>query len=100
MEITISMNNSDLKKALTHGIHYSADQKKAFVRKDLAKHLRVVNIVILPWEDVKHLKRLWLSPLAHITQTGIKTRLIYDFSWSQLNETVRPAVKKEVMWFG
>ena len=33
--------------------------------------------------------KLWLSPLAAIPQQGRKPRLIYDFSWSGLNDAMR-----------
>ena len=40
------------------------------------------------------------TPLASIPQRGRKTRLIYDFSWSCLNEAVTQVSHKEAMRFG
>ena len=39
-------------------------------------------------------------PLAAIPQRGRKPRLIYDFSWSGLNEAVTQVAHKEAMGFG
>ena len=43
--------------------------------------------------------KLWLSPLAAIPQRGRKPRLIYDFSWSGLNEAFAQVAHKEAMRF-
>ena len=41
-----------------------------------------------------------MSPLADILQRGRKHHLIYDFSWSGLNEEVTQVAHKESMRFG
>ena len=44
--------------------------------------------------------KLWLSPLSAIPQRGRKPQLIYNFSWSCLNEAVTQVAHKEAMRFG
>ena len=48
---------------------------------------------------VRNLPKLWLSPLAAIPQRGRKPRLIYDFSWSGLNDAATQVAHKEAMRF-
>ena len=49
---------------------------------------------------MRNLPKLWLSLLASIPQRGRKPRLIYDFSWSGLNNAVTQVALKESMRFG
>ena len=62
------MNIVDLKKALNCRSHSSAVKEKAFVGKELDKKLWVVRVAILLLEYIKHLQRIWLSPLLDIPQ--------------------------------
>ena len=73
------MNIVDLKKALNCRSHSSAVKEKAFVGKELDKKLWVVRVAILLLEYIKHLQRIWLSPLLDIPQAGIQSRIVYDF---------------------
>ena len=81
INIPICMEIIELKKALTYAAHSSAVKDRLFARKEIPKKLWAGQAAILPWADVKHPQGLWISPLDTITQTGINTRLIYDFSW-------------------
>ena len=94
------MNASNLDKTVSYGSHALALKEKYFFRKELAYQLRSVHIVIYPLAKVQHLEGLWLSPLSEMTQTGRKTRLIYDFSSSGPNAKVLQAALKEAMRFG
>ena len=86
---------------LTRAILYSAHSfVKNFVRTKLTKQARTVHIDLSPLQAVRHLPRLWISPLAATPQRGRKPRLIYDFSWSGLNESVTQVAHKEKICFG
>ena len=61
--------------------------------------LRVGHISVFPMDKVLHLKGIWIPPLAKITQEGRKIRLLYNFSWSNLNAKVDQAASKEAMQF-
>ena len=69
------------------------------MRKGILKHLWEGHLAISPWEYVKHIQGLWISPLATIYQMVINPIFIYDFSWRRLNEKVSLAVLKEPMRF-
>ena len=94
------MTDMELEGAMAYGAQSSAKKEKDFVRKELAELLQEGHVTIFPLAAVRHLQKLWISPLATITQTGRKPRLIYDFSWSGLNELVQAAKHKELMRFG
>ena len=78
----------------------SATKKTTFVRTKLEEQARADHIALFPLRAVRHLPRIWLSPLAAIPQQGRKPRLVYDFSWSGLNKAVTQVAHKEAMRFG
>ena len=82
------MTDTELTQALRYGAHSSATKETTFVQKELQEQARAGHIALFPLRAVRHLPKLWLSPLAAIPQQGRKPRLIYDFSWSGLNEAV------------
>ena len=61
--------------------------------------LRAGNVAIFPLAYVHHLEGRWLSPLVEIPQTGQKSRLIYDYLCSGLNDQFKQAIHKESMSF-
>ena len=55
---------------------------------------------ISPLEAVNSLKNLWLSLVVVIPQVGRRPHLIFDFTWSGLNEATKRLAPMEVMRFG
>ena len=55
---------------------------------------------VFPLEEVLALHNLWLSPVAVILQVGRSPRLIFDFTWSGLNEETTRLSFMEEMRFG
>ena len=94
------MTDTELTQAIRYGAHSSATKETIFVRKELQEKSQPGQIALFPLRAVRHLPKLWLSLLASIAQRGRKPRLIYDFSWSGLNEAVTQVAHKEAMWFG
>ena len=93
------MTTQELTRATLYGAHSSATKETTFVRTDISKQARAGHTALFPLRVVCHLSRIWLSPLTSIPQRGRKPRLIYDFSWSCLNEAVSQAAHKEAMRF-
>ena len=94
------MTDAKLTRAIRYGAHSSATKETTFVQKELQEQAQAGHITLLPLRTVRYLPKLWLSPLAVIPQRGRKPRLIYDFSWSGLNEAVTQVDHKEAMRFG
>ena len=94
------MTGTELTRAIRYGAHYSATKEITFVRKDHQEQAQAGHIALFPLRAVRHLPKLLLSPLADITQRDRKTQLIYDFSWSGLNDAVTQVAHKEAMRSG
>ena len=94
------MPAQELTRAIKYVTHFSATKETTFVRTEIKEQARAGHITLFPPRVVRHLPRLWLSPLTSIPQRSRKARLIYDFSWSGLNEAVTQVSHKEAMRFG
>ena len=94
------MTNQELTRAIKYDTHSSATKETTFVRTELGEQARAGHIDLFLIRVVRHIPRLWISPIAAILQRGRKPRLIYNFSWSGLNEAITQVVHKEAMRFG
>ena len=94
------MTDKELESAISYGSHSSSNKERSFVRRELAEQLQAGNIAIFPLAAIRHLNKLWLSPLAAIPQTGRKPRMIHKFSWRGLNKLTRAAALKDSVRFG
>ena len=94
------MTDGELTRAIRYGAHSSATKETTFVRTGIKEQAQAGHIALFPLRSVRHLPRLWLSPLTGTPQRGSKPRRIYDFSWSGLNEAVTQVAQKEAMRFG
>ena len=84
---------------MRYGTHASAMEEMDFSRAELSKQAWAGHTALSPLWEIRHLYRLWISPLTSIPHQGRKLRLIYDFSWSGLNKEVTQVVHKEAMRF-
>ena len=66
--------------ALHYSHHCSAVQEEKFVWDNLAHQINCGHIFFLPYNTVIQLPRIWISPVATISQKNIKNRIIYDFT--------------------
>ena len=80
-------------------MHTSAHKEAEFIHTELAKQVQAVHVTVFPFEVVNFLKKLWLLPVAVITQVGRRPQLIYDFTWRRLNKTSKFLSPMEVMRF-
>ena len=100
IKIERGMTDDELTRAIRYGAHSSSTKEITFVRMELQEQSQAGHITLFPLRAVCHLPILWLSALAAIPQRGRKPRLIYDFSWSGLNEAVTQVAHKEAMRCG
>ena len=94
------MTAQELTRAVKYGAHSSATKETTSARTTLEEQSRAGHIALFPLRAVRHLPRLWLFPFTAIQQRGRKPCLLYDFSWSDLNEAVTQEAHKEAMRFG
>ena len=100
IKIEQGMTDDELTRAIRYGAHSYVTKETTFVRTELQEQSQAGHILLFPLRAVRHLPRLWLSPLGAIPQQDRKPRLIYNFSWSGLNEVVTQVAHKEAMLFG
>jgi hypothetical protein len=55
---------------------------------------------VLPYDSIKHITKLQLSPAAVKDKRDQKPRLLCDHSWSPVNDTTSPTAPPEAMQFG
>ena len=84
-----------MEKYVSYGARALAIKEKDFTGKELVDQLWAGHVVTFSLERVRHLKGLCISSLAVILKTGCKPRLIYDFSWKNLNEKSNQEDPKE-----
>ena len=82
------------------GCHRSATEHSEFLREEMAEFIENKFWTVLPYDRVKHLPALQLSPAAVKDERDRKPRLLCDHSWSPVNETTSPHAPPEAMQFG
>ena len=81
-------------------MHTSACKEVEFIHTKLAEKVQAGHVAVFPLEAVTSIKNLWLLPVAVITQVRRIPRMIYDFTWSGLNETSKCLSPMEAMRSG
>ena len=66
----------------------------------LAEEVQTGHVAILPLKVVNALQNLWLSPVAVIPQVWRRPHLIFDLTWSELNEASKRLAPMEVVRSG
>ena len=94
------MDKDERDAAILYGTHASARKEAEFIHTELADQVQAGHVAVPPLEEVNLIKNLWLLPVAVIPQVGMRLRLIYDFTWSGLNETSKRLSPMEEMRFG
>ena len=67
---------------------------------DLTEKSQEGHVAVFPLEAVTALHNLWLSLTAVIPHIGRWLRLIFDFTWSSLNDVSKRLAPTEAMRFG
>ena len=71
-----------------------------FVHHEITKQVQAGHAVVSPLAAVHGLPKLCMYLVAVILQVRRWRRLIFDFTWSGLNDATTRKVPKEVMSFG
>jgi hypothetical protein len=83
-----------------HGPHKSANDYSDFVREEMAEFCEKGFWVVLPYDLVKQLPGLKLSPLGVVPQRERRPRLIVDYSFYGVNDSTLKLMPPEAMQFG
>lgn len=93
-------SSSQLTDKLGRGSHKSAHDAIEFVRDELADFAEKGFWAILPFDLVRDLPGLRLSPLGSVPQNDRRPRLIVDLSFYGVNAATQHLAPKEAMQFG
>jgi hypothetical protein len=86
--------------AMERGPHKSATEYLEFLREEMADFVKKGFWMVLPYDKVKHLQGLRVSPPGVVPQNERRPRTIVDYSFSGINgETIRLA-PADAMQFG
>ena len=94
------MEKEDKEATIRYGTHASTDKEADFIRAELAKQMQAGNVDIFALEAANTLHNLWLYLVAVISQVGRRPYLIFDFTWSGINDVSNRLAPKEAMRFG
>ena len=90
----------DLHTRLARGSHQSVDAHIDFVRDEMADFASKAFWTVLPFDLVKHLPGLRLSPLGCVPQRGRRPRLIVDLTFYGVNDDTIKLAPADAMQFG
>ena len=90
----------ELDSFVDRGCHRSATEHADFLREEMSEFIENKFWTVLPYDSVKHITKLQLSPAAIKDERDRKPRLLCDHSWSPVNDTTLPHSPPEAMQFG
>ena len=90
----------ELDSCVERGCHRSATEHSSFLREEMSEFIENKFWTVLPYDLVKDLPNLQLSPAAVKEERDRKPRLLCDHSFSPVNDTTAPHAPPEAMQFG
>lgn len=92
--------DQELDSCVERGCHRSATEHADFLREEMSEFIENKFWTVLPYDRVRHLPGLQLSPAAVKDERDRKPRLLCDHSWYPVNDTTSPHAPPEAMQFG
>ena len=86
--------------AKQRGCHKSAYEFQDFIYSDMADMVARGYWVVLPYNSVRHLPNLRISPIGCVPQRERRPRIIVDYTYSGVNATTDRRSHSEAMQFG
>ena len=93
------MDEEERESDIRYGTHTSANKEEDFIHAELDKQVQAGHVAVFHLEAVTSLQNLWLSPIAVTPQMGRRPRLIFDFTWSGINNISERLAPMEAMRF-
>jgi hypothetical protein len=93
-------NQDRIQNALTRGPHKSAKDHSAFLHTEMADMVEKGQWIVLPFDQIKDLPNLRISPIGVVPQRDRRPRTIVDYSFSGVNQDTCPVAPQEAMQFG
>ena len=89
-----------LDAAVARGPHQSAHQHLQFLREEFGDMLRKGQWMVLPYNAVRNMPNLRLSPIGVVPQRERRPRTIVDYTFFGVNDETLPLTAPESMQFG
>ena len=91
-------------ECIRRGCHRSATEHSEFLREEMADFIENRFWMVLPYELIRHLEQLMMSPSAVKEERERKPRLLcdhsWDWGWPSVNESTIAHAPPEAMQFG
>ena len=87
-------------QAIRRGPHKSAHEHSEFLAEEMSTMCERGQWMVLPYDLVKHLPNLRISPLGVVPQHDRRPRTIVDYSYYGINDDTIPLSPDESMQFG
>ena len=94
------MDKEERCASIRYGTHASTSKEAEFIHAEFSKQVQAGHVAVFPLEVVTTLQNMWLLPVAVIPQVGRRPRLIFDFTWSGLNDIEERLSPMEAMRVG
>ena len=85
IDLPQGMGRQDKQVTLRYGTHASYLKYAELIHVELSEQIQAGHMDVYPLDTVMDLHKLWLSPIAVITQVGRRPHLIFYFTRSGLN---------------
>jgi hypothetical protein len=89
-----------LKQRFQRGPYKSADEHSKFLQEEFLEFVQKGFWMLLPYEDVKHIPGLRLSPIGVVLQRERRPRIIVDYSFYGINADTVKLAPSDSMQFG
>jgi hypothetical protein len=86
--------------AMARGPHKSATEHAAFLDEEMATMVERGQWMVLPYELVRDMDKVRISPIGVVPQHDRRPRTIVDYSYHNLNAETVPLAPAEAMQFG
>ena len=97
--LTRGINEEGKYASILYGTYASANKEANLINTELSNQVQTWHVAVYPLEAVNALHNLWLSPVAVTPQVGRRLRLIFNFTWSGLNDISKGLSPIELMCF-
>ena len=94
------MDKEERDAAICYRTHAYSSKEAEFIHAELAKQVQAGHVSVFPLEEAIALQNLWLLPVAVTPQVVRRQRIIFDFTWSGINNISERLPPMEAMRFG
>ena len=100
IDLPHGMDEQENEMALRYSTNAFSHKEVEFIHTELAEQVQARHMEVFPMTAVNALPNLWLYPITFNPQVGQQPRLIFDFTWSGMNNATKRLVPMKAICFG